>query len=287
MTRAECMGGLICTAEGRCVAGCSNDRGCPTDELCIDAVCRPDTSDGGATDASAMDSGGTDSGAMGSDAGDSSAMEASTPDATGGSDASADGGPLFTTLLDRFDRADGALNSAGVTQWLEYDHAGPMQYVVAGNKLSGTLQTGVPLWWDVPFGGADAVTEAFITVGSLSADVTDFSLLLASQTLSFCDFVRVFYEPLKGTISAVSCQDGMGKIYGTPASVGLLTNVRLGAKFETKSGKLTVYLDDALVGSWTIDQWRYLGKAGRIGMWLHREPTGTRGPDTFDDFGGR
>jgi hypothetical protein len=76
-------------------------------------------------------------------------------------------------------------------------------------------------------------------------------------------------------------------VYGTPASVGLLVNVWLGAKFETKSGKLTVYLDDAVLGTWTIDQWRYLGKAGRIGMWLHREPTGTRGPDTFDDFGGR
>src|SRR5262245_52942054 len=50
MTRANCSGGLVCSAEGRCVAGCSDDRGCPSDERCVDGVCRPGASDGGGAD---------------------------------------------------------------------------------------------------------------------------------------------------------------------------------------------------------------------------------------------
>lgn len=67
--------------------------------------------------------------------------------------------------------------------------------------------------------------------------------------------------------------------------VGTIENRRIGARFETPAGKLSVYVDTTLVGSWVIDQWRYLGRPGRIGLWLRRGGTGAT-IDTFDDFGG-
>ena len=70
-----------------------------------------------------------------------------------------------------------------------------------------------------------------------------------------------------------------------PAEVGAIENRRIRARFETPAGKLSVYVDTTpVVGSFIIDQWRYLGRPGRIGLWLRYGGAGAE-MDTFDDFG--
>jgi hypothetical protein len=202
-------------------------------------------------------------------------------------DGSADGeaGVVFTSILDDFDRPDGALNSAGVTGWIDDGNHGLMQYGVARGELATTATTAMPIWWNAYYGGSVAAAEAFITVRNLSPDATDFSLLLMSQTLSSCDFIQVRYDPATGTLVVSSCQLGASTVYGTPAEVGAIDNRRIGARFETPTAKLSVYVDTTQVGSFIIDQWRYLGRPGRIGLWVRRGGTGAE-MDTFDDFGG-
>jgi hypothetical protein len=193
---------------------------------------------------------------------------------------------MFTTILDRFDRPDDSINTGGVRSWIDDGNQGLAEYAVRGGELSCAAPMATPIWWNAYYGGSIAVAEIFITVRRLSPATSDFSLLMLSQTLSPCDFIQVRYEPATGTLAVASCQLGTSTNYGSPMDVGSLENRRIGARFETPSGRLTVYVDATPVGSFTIDQWRYLGRPGRIGLWLRRGSTSSE-PDTFDDFGGR
>jgi hypothetical protein len=278
---SDCQEPLVCAFE-RCHAQCNASRDCPTGQLCVRTA---------AAGVCQLVGEASCSGCLGDQSCVDGMCRSVSPDAAaaaeGGAPAPSDAArALFTSLLDDFDRPDGPLNTGGVTRWIDEDHRGLDTYLISGKRLASNASTAVPIWWSTPFAGAATTTEAFITIVSLGPDVTDFSLLLAAQTLSFCDFVRVLYEVPSGNIKIVSCQDGVGIVYDT-VPVGLIANQQLAARFDTGSGMLAVFLGGKKLGEWKIDRWRYLDQAGRIGIWLHREGTGTSGPDLLDDFGGR
>ena len=231
----------------------------------------------------------------GTDASNDAALDATVPDAIddglvavdGKQDITADGevGAMFTTILDHFDRPDGDLDSAGVAAWIDDGKQGLSQYRVAGGELVATDTASAPVWWSAYHGGSSTVAEAFITVRQLAGDTQDFSLLLVSQTLSPCDFIQVRYDAVMKTLGVSSCQLGTSTSCGPAVDVDTVQNRRIGVRLETPSGKLSVYVDAMLVGSCVVDQWRYLGRPGRIGLWLRRAGASS-GVDRFDDFGG-
>jgi hypothetical protein len=296
-TQVDCRGDLVCTPQGRCLGACASSASCLADQSCVDAVCVQVPADAGTEHDAAGSGGGNADGAGAGGANDDAAetTDVSVPPIDGGGRPdvlSADAAPdtavvAPSTILDDFNRADGVVNSGSITHWVEEDHGGFSMYEILSNQLVGKANAAAPLFWGPPFGGGGASTAAFVTIHSLDTGVTDFSLLLAAQTLSFCDFVRVFYEAPTAVIKVITCEGEMGTVHGDPVSVGLIAHRELGAVLEAPSGNVTVFLDKKAIAVRNVSGWKFLGNPGRIGIYLHREGTvPLGGTNAFDDFGG-
>ena len=166
-TQVDCRGTLVCAPQGQCLRGCTSNASCLTYQACVGGFCVQTATDGGADDAAGGDS---QSHETETDAGrNTQTVDASLPSDDGGPDVTLqDSATTSDTsmvipmhpILDTFNRADGPLNSSGVTEWLEGDHPALDTYAVAANQLSGLAAATAPIFWSEPFGGASTTISA-------------------------------------------------------------------------------------------------------------------------------
>jgi hypothetical protein len=182
---------------------------------------------------------------------------------------------LSTSVLDTFNRTNGAVGSnwSGVT--------GTSFYKIASNRLA--VQLGGPLVWKAAFG---TTQDAFLTLQTIDKQSPSQGLLLKVQPGSMPDAgaIAVVYDaPAKAVrVSTLRLGARSWTTYSGQATA-FANGDRLGAR-ALESGSVEIYKNGTLLGSVTLnatDTSFFSGKGGMIGIW-----TFAAAKAVLDDFGG-
>jgi PKD repeat protein len=181
--------------------------------------------------------------------------------------------PTFpvTTVLDNFNRADGAVGS----NWIDQTSA----YTISANALVQSAGDSYIEWNGSSFGSNQ---EAFVTLSAITSTAPEHNLMLKTQGTTWSSgHIEVCY---KATASRVTVNTftppSTWQSYGTISGVTFAPGNQFGAR-ALSNGTVQVYKNGVLLGSVSVAGWPYAALGGRIGLSASRA-TSSR----FDDFGG-
>ncbi len=174
-----------------------------------------------------------------------------------------------TTVLDNFNRSNGALGS----NWLGLT-AG---YAIANNQLD--VNSGEDIYWSTAFGTSQ---EVFATLTSIDLAGQETDLLLKAQgTYYTSGLIEVYYDAAGHRVQVWTYAPGPGWVqWGADIPVTLNNGDQFGAR-ATASGSVEVYRNGALMGTRDVSGWTFNANGGRIGLW-YINASGS----VVDDFGG-
>lgn len=187
-----------------------------------------------------------------------------------------DGGFPATPVLDDFGRADGSLGP----MW-SVDTPGGFQ--IAGEELVGAPGTPGIMVWPTVFGPTQ---EAYVTVHSFDPGDGEIELILKNQGMIMeCDSLEIDYQPHglgagMGLLGVYGCSGGNPMTFAS-APFSLAPGDRFGARARA-DGKVEVYKNEALAGTFDVSMFPYATSGGRIGFFS----SSLVAPAHFDDFGG-
>ncbi len=183
-----------------------------------------------------------------------------------------------TSVLDTFNRADGAIGS----NWSGFTSA----YAIASNQLD-VVTSGWDnhIYWkngDTPFG---ADQEVFVTLSQLDTDTgAEQQLLLKSQinTSYGNGVIAVLYDHPNQVAQVWTYDTTNGWVqHGTDISVTFNIGDQFGARAKA-NGDVEVYKNGSLLATRSVTSWLYYDDGGYIGLWFanatdahthrHRDP---------------
>ncbi len=176
-----------------------------------------------------------------------------------------------TTVLDNFNRANGAIgaNWAGATD----------AYSISANQLS--VNSDGDIYWQATRFGADQ--EAFITLNTLNQSASEVDLLLKAQSSSSwgAGVLEAWYSPTNQDVTIVTFDVSQGWLqHGTAIPVTIANGDQFGVR-ALSNGTVEVYKNGVLLASRDITTWPYYASSGYIGLWF------INGSGTVaDNFGG-
>lgn len=196
----------------------------------------------------------------------------STPTATATATSTAPVSFPATSLLDNFNRANGALGSnwSGATG----------KYSLVSNQLQVSAGDN-DIYWHASSFGADQ--EAYVTLITINPSASEIDLLLKAQNSStvYSGTIEVLYSPTSKFLQVWTYTGSLGWVQrGADIAVTLANGDQLGAR-ATAAGQVLVYRNGALLGTRDVSAWTYSASTGYIGLWV------SNGANTvFDNFGG-
>jgi hypothetical protein len=181
----------------------------------------------------------------------------------------------FTSVLDNFNRANGAIGS----NWSGYTTA----FSILSNQLDVT-STGwntYILWKNTSFG---ADQEAYVTLTQVdSASSNEQSLILKSQsnTASTSGLIYIMYDGVGHTVQVWTYHPTQDWVqYGANIPVTFVNGDQLGARARP-DGTVEIYRNGTLLATRNITAWPYYANGGYIGLWFVNAPGAL-----IDNFGG-
>jgi len=216
---------------------------------------------------------GTGGAASSSSSSSSSATASSSNSSSSSGSTGGDSGAPFpsTPVLDNFNRPDGALGGQWLVQTADVYAIASDQLSVPANADPGTIM------WPATFG---ATQEAFITIVTIASSNFEFELLLKNQFgVSECESIEVTYH--YPSIQLYSCSGGNSTQLGNTVNEALGPGDQLGAR-AYPDGRVEVFKNGTLVGTWDASSFPSYASGGRIGF----ETDGITTAVNFDDFGG-
>jgi hypothetical protein len=182
------------------------------------------------------------------------------------------GGFPATSLLDNFNRANGAIGSswAGATG----------SFAISNSQLDVLTDNNVYLAWQTTYG---AKQEVYVTLRAIDAGSDEIALVLKSQSATtwLSGLIEVWYEPSLNRAQVWTYHPSQDWVQrGGDITVTLQAGDRFGARARA-DGFVEVYRNGTLLASRDIRSWPLYASGGRIGLLL----TGSAN-SLFDDFGG-
>jgi hypothetical protein len=175
-----------------------------------------------------------------------------------------------TGILDNFNRVDGAIG----TGWTG-DKSG---YRITASQMA-VASSGM-IFRNAASFGADQ--EIYITFVNIDEASTNLDLLLKSQTTTKESFLEVGYNPVKKIIQVESYTRLQGYVIYSPSIPVIFSNGdQLGVR-ATADGKVNIYKNGVLLGTWDVSSWANFASGGYIGL-LSWGGTPTT---IYDNFGG-
>jgi len=177
-----------------------------------------------------------------------------------------------TTILDNFNRSNGAIGSnwAGTTS----------SYAIVSNRLDVGGGDAAILWQGGSYG---ADQEVYITLSTVDPSGGEQDLVLKSQSSSTwtSGVLEVLYDAAGNRVQVWTYANGQGWVkQGTDIPVTFANGDQFGARAKA-NGIVEVYRNGTLIGSRDASGWTYATSGGYIGMWFI-----SAGNAVLDDFGG-
>jgi len=177
-----------------------------------------------------------------------------------------------TSVLDNFNRANGAIGS----NWIGQNDS---SFTVSSNQLainSSGLDSFVA--WSLASFGADQ--EAYVTLSQLSASGTEQGLLLKTAADASAA-LKVVYAASANVVRVFTYTSATGWVQrGSDISVTMNNGDQLGARAKA-NGHVEVYRNGSLLGTVSVTAWAPYSGGGYIGLW-YSNVSGA----IVDDFGG-
>lgn len=192
-----------------------------------------------------------------------------------------------TSVLDNFNRANGAVGSA----WRGWVSPTTGAFRIFSNTAQ--VYDSGSMWWNSnPFGPDQ---EAFFTFSKVSSNASAQGLVLkftgTSTSSSRASFILAAYHPSTQIISVRTRTPGQGWVTWAVFPATFAAGDRFGARAQS-DGTVNVYKNGALVGSINLltgpTPWpaAYVNGTGRVGAWFTWPTGGSIDSAQIDDFGG-
>lgn len=179
-----------------------------------------------------------------------------------------------TDILDEFD-------GSGEDPGPSWELTEPGSYVVYSGDLIPTEPYPQAAIWSQPFGPRQ---EVFVTLDKLTGAEEEIELILRNQGHpSECDAVLVSFNRFSGTpkVEVTYCVNDDWTAVGAAVPLVLKDDDTIGAR-GYEDGRVEVFVNGALVGTWDASAAPMGTSGGRIGFYLQ----GLQEPIELDDFGG-
>ncbi len=181
---------------------------------------------------------------------------------------------LTTTILDNFNRANGAIGNT----WSGYNSA----FSIASNRLDVTSNGfDTYIFWSNTSFGADQ--EAFVTFSQVDMDGPEQSLFLKSQSnTSYGNgVIEVLYDANADLVQVWTFHPTNGWAQqGANIPVIFVNGDQFGAH-ALANGTLEIYKNGILLATRSLTSWSYYASGGYIGLWFADSSDAL-----LDDFGG-
>jgi hypothetical protein len=174
-----------------------------------------------------------------------------------------------TTVLDNFNRSNGAIGSS----WVGLT-AG---YAIANNQVD--VNSGEDIYWNSAFG---ANQEVFVTLTKVDLAASEVNLILKGQgTYYTSGLIEVYYDTAGQRVQVWTYAAAQGWVLrGADIPLTLNSSDQFGAR-ATASGSVEVYRNGVLAGTRDISGWTFNASGGRIGLWFVNASN-----SLIDNFGG-
>ena len=176
-----------------------------------------------------------------------------------------------TTVLDNFNRADGAPGA----NWA--DMTG--NFAIASNALTQSSGGDVYVEWTSPFAASQ---EVYVTLSAITAAATEHNLMLKTQGTTWsAGHLEVSYNATTSKVTVYSfTAPTTWKLFATFSGVTFTAGQQFGARVLS-DGTVQVFKNGTRIGTTSVASWGFAAQGGRIGLSC-AQATVSR----FDNFGG-